>query len=268
MPQQLQFISLLIVLVVIASLIETVIPGYTDNRRRRQHAFPNLALMFLTFTMNALLNIGALFFAEYISVNQHALIKLEAPFWLLALASIAILDFFAYAAHRLMHVIPWLWRVHRVHHADLLVDVTTSYRQHPLEGFWRFLFTIIPAWALGVPPEIIALYKLTSAVFAIIEHINVELWAPLDNAISRLFVTPNMHKIHHSSDEPETNSNYGNIISIYDRLLGTFKPQRKLSAIDYGLDGFADPETQRLSGLLSLPFRRDGRRPPSHIDVT
>jgi sterol desaturase/sphingolipid hydroxylase (fatty acid hydroxylase superfamily) len=139
------------------------------------------------------------------------------------------------------------------------VDVTTTTRQHPIEGLWRFPFIMTPAWALGVPVEAVAIYRGVSALVALTEHMNVKLWEPLDRALSLLVCTPNMHKLHHSRLAIETDSNYGNILSLFDRVFGTFTPPSPARCIEYGLAGYDDAGSQQLGALLRLPFR--GRAP-------
>jgi len=114
-----------------------------------------------------------------------------------------------------------MWRFHQIHHSDPFVDVTTTYRTHPVETVWRFLFAIVPVWVLGVPAQAVVIQRLLQATNGILEHANVRLWAPLDRWLSLVWVTPNVHKIHHSRAIEETNSNYANLVTIYDRLLGT-----------------------------------------------
>ena len=113
-----------------------------------------------------------------------------------------------------------------------------------------------PAWTLGIPAQAVALYRGISALVALTEHMNVKLWEPLDRALSWLVVTPNMHKLHHSRLPTETDSNYGNILSGFDRVFGTFTPPSPARAIDYGLAGLDDDGSQRLGALLRLPLRR------------
>jgi sterol desaturase/sphingolipid hydroxylase (fatty acid hydroxylase superfamily) len=172
----------------------------------------------------------------------------------LVLVAIVALDFANYFAHWLMHRVPALWRVHRVHHSDPLVDVTTSLRQHPFENVLRFSFTIAAAWGLGLPAAAVAVYRLISALNGLFEHANIRLWQPLDGLISITFVTPNMHKVHHSRRQSETDSNYGNIFSLFDRIFGTFTASDRVAHVEYGLDGYDNIDTHRLSRLLKLPF--------------
>jgi sterol desaturase/sphingolipid hydroxylase (fatty acid hydroxylase superfamily) len=171
-----------------------------------------------------------------------------------------VLDFmYGYAAHVLLHKIPMLWRVHRVHHSDPFVDVTTSLRQHPIEGLWRFIFMTIPAWILGLPAAGIVVYRLVSRVNGILEHANIRLWRPFDRAGSLVWCTPNMHKVHHSNEPAETDSNYGNILSIYDRAFGTFTNTDRARHVVYGLKETDVAEPRSFVGLLTHPFERERR---------
>jgi sterol desaturase/sphingolipid hydroxylase (fatty acid hydroxylase superfamily) len=141
------------------------------------------------------------------------------------------------------------------------VDVTTALRFHPLETLWRFIFIVVPAWLLGLPVGAVAIYRVVSVWVALLEHMNVKLWQPLDSALSLVVGTPNMHKVHHSRLAIETNTNYGNIFSLFDRVLGTFTPSSAARFVDYGLTGYDEPSSQQFRALLHLPFRGYARRP-------
>jgi sterol desaturase/sphingolipid hydroxylase (fatty acid hydroxylase superfamily) len=171
-------------------------------------------------------------------------------------AAVVLLDFFSgYASHRLMHALPWLWRFHRVHHSDAFIDVTSTYRTHPVESAWRFLFVATPAWALGVPAEGVMVYRVLSALNAIFEHANVRVHRRIDGLLSRAWVTPNTHKIHHSRDPRETDTNYGNILAIFDRILGTFTASERAFTVTYGLEDAASEARAGIGALLASPFR-------------
>jgi sterol desaturase/sphingolipid hydroxylase (fatty acid hydroxylase superfamily) len=122
---------------------------------------------------------------------------------------------------------------------------------------WRFLFVIVPVWAIGIPAQAVVIQRLVSAANGIFEHGNIRLWPWLDRMLSVVWVTPNVHKIHHSRELEETNSNYGNVLTLYDRLLGTFTPSDRAAAVVYGLND-VDPARHASSfrRLLALPFRR------------
>jgi sterol desaturase/sphingolipid hydroxylase (fatty acid hydroxylase superfamily) len=141
------------------------------------------------------------------------------------------------------------------------VDVTTTYRPHPVETVWRFLFVVVPVWTLGILPLAVVIQRLVSATNGILEHGNIRLWGPLDRLLSLVWVTPNVHKIHHSRELAETNSNYGNVLTLYDRVLGTFTPSERAASVVYGLDEVDPLKIGSFGGLLSLPFAR--KRQPS-----
>lgn len=195
--------------------------------------------------------------------------RLGVPLSAQTVAGVVLLDFsVGYLSHRTLHLVPILWRFHRTHHSDDFVDVTTTYRTHPVETVWRFLFAIVPVWIIGIPAQAVVIQRLLQVTNGILEHANIRLWGPLDRVMSLVWVTPNVHKIHHSRALAETNSNYGNVLSIYDRILGTFTPSERAVSVVYGLDD-ADPVlSASFRGLLSMPFqkRESARRasvPPS-----
>jgi len=134
------------------------------------------------------------------------------------------------------------------------VDVTTTYRTHPVETVWRFMFAIVPIWILGLPPAAVVIQRLLQATNGIIEHANIRLAPSYDRLLSLLWVTPNVHKMHHSRKVSEANSNYANLLTVYDRLLGTYTPSDRAATVEYGLDD-TDPRTvASFPGLLAMPF--------------
>jgi sterol desaturase/sphingolipid hydroxylase (fatty acid hydroxylase superfamily) len=247
----------LLAVMALLSLFESLLPFARKQAWRRRHWIPNLALLALTLALYFAFNAGAVLVSAWLGLHRFGLLS-GVPLPPLALVGIGIvvLDASTYTCHRLMHRLPPLWRAHRVHHSDPLVDVTTALRQHPLEGLWRSLFVMAPAWALGVPAGAVAIYRVASAMQGLAEHVNVRLWEPLDRALSFVTCTPNMHKLHHSRRAIETDSNYGNLLSLFDRVFGTFMPPTPGRCVDYGLDGYDAPEAQQLGALLRLPFRR------------
>lgn len=182
------------------------------------------------------------------------------------LLGIVGLDLFAYFAHLSMHKLRWMWRFHRMHHADRFVDVTTAFREHPGETLWRIGWHIAGVFVFGTPAWVLVTYLTLSALNAQVEHANIRLPERLDRWLRLLFVTPNMHKMHHSRYQPETDSNYANLLSIWDRLGGTYHRGPRFSELRYGLDGFDDPEKQSLSGLLKMPFMSDWGQPEATPD--
>jgi sterol desaturase/sphingolipid hydroxylase (fatty acid hydroxylase superfamily) len=254
---------LLLAAMAVLAVVETFVPFFRKDWRRR-HAVPNLLLTALTLSLNFAFNAGAVLVTELLAARHFGLVSgvQLAPWAGIAIAVVA-LDASTYVGHRVMHIVPALWRAHSVHHADPLVDVTTALRFHPIELVWRFALLMGPAWLLGLPAEGLVAYRVISAFVALVEHMNVRLWQPLDTALSFVIGTPNMHKIHHSRLELETNTNYGNLFSVFDRLLGTFTPSARATSVQYGLEGYDDFETQTFRGLLRVPFR--GRDRPAAV---
>jgi sterol desaturase/sphingolipid hydroxylase (fatty acid hydroxylase superfamily) len=241
------------------ALIEALIPLRARGRWSSAHLAPNLALTAIAFATNALLD-AALVMALF-GLRSHGfgvLNRLPLDPWPRVAVVVLTLDFAFYVAHVAMHRIPALWRFHRVHHSDPAVDVTTAIRQHPGESVIRFAFLTAFACALGAPPEAFAIYRTCTALSALAEHANVRLPSWLDTALSLVFTWPNLHKVHHSRDARTTDTNYGNLVSWWDRLFFTFTPARHGATVAYGLDGFDDPAAQTTAALLALPFRGAG----------
>ena len=250
-------ISLIVLLALMAALV--AVESWIPLRQQRQpgRRTTNLALAALYFVLNFALTAGALVLAAAMAQQQGGMLReLQlGPAWSFVLG-VVVLDFSAYVVHVLMHKVPWFWRFHRVHHSDTEVDVTTAFRQHPLEGMLRFVFTFAPAVLLGVSPTATAAYRLASGINALFEHANIRVAATVDRALCWLIVTPHMHKIHHSRLPAETDSNYGNLFPLFDRLCGTFTPTRCAAGVRYGLDEFAAVAKLRLTDLLALPWRK------------
>ena len=172
------------------------------------------------------------------------------------LVALLALDGATYLAHRLLHQVPLLWRVHLVHHIDAAVDATTAFRQHPIEGIVRFTFIAATAWALGAPPVAIAVYRLLGALNAVLEHANIRVPPALDRALVWLWVTPDMHKVHHSRDRVETDSNYANLFSFFDRVFRTYTPSSRGPFVSYGIAATTCPSSNRSAQCSASRSRR------------
>lgn len=238
--------------------VETLIPLRARDAWSRRHLAPNLLLTVITFATNAAFNVALVALLRWQETSGLGLLNVVAPSPLVATAAVVLtLDFAFYVAHVAMHASPALWRYHRVHHSDPVVDVTTTIRQHPGEGVIRYLFMAAGASAIGAGPGAFAVYRAWSALNGLLEHANVRVPARLDALLAWVVTTPNMHKVHHSRRREETNSNYGNIFSLFDRCFRTFTPTVRGTSVPYGLDGFDDRRMQTIVGLLALPYRAD-----------
>jgi sterol desaturase/sphingolipid hydroxylase (fatty acid hydroxylase superfamily) len=242
----------------VASAIEMLVPLRSQPRVLNGRLAANLTLLAITLSLGITLNFVLAVGAAY--VDQHGtgllqLLRLD-PVAAFIVAFVA-LDGASYLVHRLMHQTPAFWRFHVVHHMDASVDATTGFRQHPFDGLLRFGFIAAPAWLLGAPPASIAVFRLLSAVNSALEHANIRVPRVLDRVFVSLWVTPDMHKVHHSRARTETDSNYANLFSFFDRLFGTYTPSSRGPSVVYGIEGYDDPEHQSVGNVLLLPLRRN-----------
>jgi sterol desaturase/sphingolipid hydroxylase (fatty acid hydroxylase superfamily) len=248
-------VGVIVTMMAIASLIETVLPMFVAHAPNHRRRTANLWLTVTSFFSNWLL--ASVAAAAAFALRPAGLMaQLGWPMWLQIGAGIVVLDFsVGYLSHRAMHALPALWRFHQIHHSDDFVDVTTTYRTHPVETVWRFLFAIVPVWVLGLPAQAVVIQRLLQATNGVIEHANIRVWPALDRVLSLLWVTPTVHKIHHSREVSETNSNYANLLTIYDRLLGTYTPAERARSVVYGLENGESLATGSYPTLLALPFQ-------------
>jgi sterol desaturase/sphingolipid hydroxylase (fatty acid hydroxylase superfamily) len=234
-------------------LLERYLPRSREGRWR--HRGPNLVLTGSLVALNLALDRLALLAGVRPPAPGGGLLGLLAlPGWAYLVAVVVALDGVTYLAHLLMHKVPAAWRFHRVHHSDAQVDVTTAFRQHPLESVWRYSFLFVGAAALGASSTSVVVYLAWSALNAQFEHACIALPWRLDSALRVVISTPAMHRVHHSRRQPETDRNYSNIFSFWDRVFGTYRAPQAGESIDCGLDEFDTPATQRTGGLLVLPF--------------
>jgi len=235
-------------------------------RRRRWPA--NLGIVVLnTLMVRALFPAAAVGMA--FSAQSHGwglLNQYAVPAWAAAAAGIVLLDLAIYLQHVMFHAVPALWRLHRMHHADLDIDVTTGARFHPVEIALSMLVKFAVIAALGVPPVAVVVFELLLNATSMFNHANVRIPAPLEPALRWLLVTPDMHRVHHSVERAETNSNFGFNLSLWDRLFGTYcaQPRAGHEAMTIGIADFRDAaECSTLAGMLAIPFR--GGTPPLQI---
>jgi len=200
---------------------------------------------------------GASAAAIWAGTHQFGLFNLiHWPVAVELLLAVVLLDLIIYLQHHVFHIMPLLWRLHKVHHADRDIDVTTGLRFHPLEILLSMLIKVTAVLLLGVPVMAVLLFEVILNAMAMFNHANVRLPLKLDAIIRLLLVTPDMHRVHHSVLRHETNSNYGFNLSIWDRLFATYcaQPQAGHDAMVIGLDGLQQAPTHSLWFMLRLPF--------------
>lgn len=238
-------------------LLEGLMPMRSLRYKKWHHAWPNFFFTATSVLVNFFLAFLLLQTADWTQANAFGLLQLVVlPFWVYVVLGVLLLDFIgAYLAHLVEHKVKPLWMVHLVHHSDHHVDTTTANRHHPLESLVRFSFTLLAVFILGVPIGVVMLYQSLSVVLSQFNHANINLPTKLDQWLSYVLVTPHMHKVHHHHVLPYTDSNYGNIFAIWDRLLGTYK-NLDAERIVYGVDVFPNEDkNSRVGSLLEQPFQ-------------
>jgi len=250
-------------------LLEGALPLFLFNYKKWKHAIPNLFFTATTVIINFSLAFLLLFTADWVQTNNFGIINWmpEIPLWLYILLGVVLLDFFgAYLAHYTEHKIKPLWMIHLVHHSDHKVDTTTANRHHPLESVIRFGFTLFGVLVVGAPIAIVMIYQSMSLVFTQFNHANIKIPRSVDKLLSYVIVSPDMHKVHHHNLLPYTDANYGNIFSIWDRLLGTYLHLDR-DKIVYGVDTFPDEaNNSSLKELLKQPFQKY-KKPTNSADL-
>jgi len=239
-------------------LLEGIVPLFKFKYNKWKHAWPNIFFTLTTIVINFALAFLLLKSSDWVIDNNFGIINWlpEIPLWLYVLVGILLMDFIgAYLVHYIEHKVKPLWMIHLVHHTDHKVDTTTANRHHPIESLIRYVFTLAGVFIIGAPIGIVMLYQSMSLVATQFTHANIKLPKKVDNALSYFLVSPDMHKIHHHNLLPYTDSNYGNIFSIWDRLFGTFMKLDK-DKIVYGVDVFPDEvKNSNLIDLLKQPFQ-------------
>tara|TARA_R110002126_G_scaffold266704_1_gene410045 strand:+ start:528 stop:1322 length:795 start_codon:yes stop_codon:yes gene_type:complete len=182
---------------------------------------------------------------------------LDWPAWVEITLAVLIFDLAIWAQHLVTHKVPLLWRLHRVHHADVDMDVTTAIRFHPLEIALSMLLKIALVYLIGPAAVAVVLFEVILNGTAMFNHSNIALPAWLDRPLRRVLVTPDMHRVHHSTDRAEHDSNYGFSLSLWDRLFGTYiaQPRDGHDAMQTGLE-WRDDRPSRFGWSLALPFLR------------
>lgn len=245
--------------IVLFWVLESVIPLFLFRYHKWKHAGINLVFTFTTIVINfamAFVLVGA---SKFASDHQFGVLQWFSgmPLWLSVVVGLLLMDLIsAWLAHFTEHKVKWMWKFHLIHHTDTFVDTTTANRHHPGESVIRFLFTTLAVLVTGAPFWLILMYQSLSVVLSQFNHANIALPARLDSLMSWLIVTPGMHHVHHHFVQPYTDTNYGNIFSIWDRLFGTFAKMDGKDLI-YGIDTHPTPEDHsRLGQLMKIPFEK------------
>ena len=245
---------------VACALLEAWWPRHHDDRTRAQRWPHNLGLIALdSLLLRVAAPLGVVGAALWAEARQVGLWnQIDGPYWLMFASTILLLDLAVYLQHALVHRVPWLWRIHRVHHADVNVDVTTGLRFHPAEMALSLAIKwgVVAAWGGGASAVLV--FEVLLNATSMFTHANLTLPARVDSLLRRVVVTPDMHRVHHSVHRDECNSNFGFNLSCWDRWFGTYRPEPRdgHAHMALGLSEYRAPAEQHIVRLLTQPFRR------------
>jgi sterol desaturase/sphingolipid hydroxylase (fatty acid hydroxylase superfamily) len=240
--------------------IENIFPYLKKPERSGQHYKRNYATGFISFFVNAAM--GSIVVLVIVTANEHHLGLLnlmKIPEYAKIIIGILLFDFGSYLTHNLQHKLPFLWRFHRVHHSDFHLNSSSSLRFHPVDVIVsQCIYQSLGAIVIGLPVSAFVIYGTMAIPLLIMQHSNVRFPESFERVASLLFATPGWHKIHHSTEQPLTDSHYGDVFSLWDRLFGTWG-YTKPHEINYGLDEFRSNEQHNVWYLLKSPFKNNKR---------
>lgn len=246
---------------VLMALWEVIAPRRALTVSKRLRWFSNIGIVVInTVVARAVLPMVPVAFAVLCAERGWGIFNLtDWPAWAELVAAIIILDLVIWLQHVMVHAVPVLWRLHRLHHADLDYDVTTGSRFHPVEILLSLAIKFAVIALIGASPLAVLLFEIVLNAMAMFNHANVKLPLKVDAVLRLVVVTPDFHRVHHSIQPFETNSNFGFNLSLWDRLFGTYiaQPTGGHEGMTIGLDMFRSPIEERLDKMLTQPLRTD-----------
>ena len=232
--------------------------------KRRQRWPANLAIVVLgTLAVRLLFPLAAVGASSYASEQGWGLLNLVSmPSWMTVVLAIIALDLVIYFQHRIFHAVPWFWRLHRMHHADLEFDVTTGLRFHPLEIVLSMAIKMAVVVFIGAPVLAVVVFEVLLNATSLFNHGNIRLPQKIDRLVRLILVTPDMHRVHHSAIQRETDSNFGFSVPWWDWLFGTYRaqPEKGHLGMTIGIEDFRTQHDLRLDQMLIQPFRHTDPR--------
>jgi sterol desaturase/sphingolipid hydroxylase (fatty acid hydroxylase superfamily) len=238
--------------------LELIIPLVKHNYSKLKHDGINLVFFSFLMVINVVIGIITVGVFYWIDQAQFGVLNwVQLPVWVELTIALIALDFVSqYLAHYMLHRVKWMWKLHMVHHSDTKVDATTGTRQHPVEYILREGFAITTIIIFGMPVAYYLLYRMVTIFFTYWTHANIELPGWLDKTLSLVIITPNAHKFHHHFERPWTDTNFGNVLSIWDRMFGTFVYENPKD-IKYGLDVVDESKDENIGYQLGLPLNKN-----------
>lgn len=249
------FVAFLLCLVVLG-VVEWAHPAFSAEARRHERWPTNFGIGILNLGLAMIVPVSAVFAAQWAKSDGIGLLHfLHAPLWIAVIVTLLLRSLAGYLLHRAEHTVRALWRIHRIHHCDTHIDVSTSLRNHPLELIVLFCMTVPLVMAFGLDPLTLAAYEIGESMTNAFAHANIRLPEKIDRALRLIFVTPNMHCLHHSAWQPETDSNYGQLFSFWDRLFGTYSvaPRAGYDAMKIGLNEIPAEQAADIVWQMKLP---------------
>ncbi|MEP1035254.1 sterol desaturase family protein [Ekhidna sp.] len=238
-------------------ILEAAIPLVHHNYKKWRHDGINLVFFSFSLIINVMVGLATVGVFFWISESNIGLLQLvDLPFIVELLLAVMALDFIAqYVVHYMLHRVKWMWKFHMVHHSDTKVDATTGTRHHPGDYLLRECFAIATVIIFGIPVSFYVFYRICTVFFTYTSHANISLPNWLDKPLSYIFITPNVHKFHHHFERPWTDTNFGNIFSLWDRIFGTYVYDNPLK-IKYGLDVTDETKDESIKYQLGLPLNK------------
>lgn len=251
-------LTVFIAVFTVMAVLEYLIPRKPRTLPRTGRWITNWGLVIVdSITLRVFVPVLAVVVAQWAAANQLGLLPyISLPFWVQCVVAIVLLDMLIYWQHVASHHFPVLWRFHKVHHADRDIDVTTGARFHPVEIVLSMLFKFVCIIVLGAPALAVLLFEVLLNASAMFNHSNIRLDNRLDRWVRRVIVTPDMHRVHHSVEVSETNSNYGFFLSVWDRLFTSYidQPKQGHDGMIIGLKEYQDSRPSSLGWSLKAPF--------------
>jgi sterol desaturase/sphingolipid hydroxylase (fatty acid hydroxylase superfamily) len=229
---------------------------FFQSQRRIRHAARNVAIAIVNMVILLLIFAGITVAIGELAMSRRIgfLHVLGLPFPVHFAAAFLLFDIWMYWWHRLNHRVRFLWRFHRMHHSDPAMDVSTAIRFHPGEILLASVSRLALIPLIGIPLELIVAYDALQLAITQFHHANLSLPPTFDRAIRYVIVSPNMHKVHHSQYQPETDSNYCSVLSVWDRIFGSYREKPDYREIRFGLVGYSDDAHQSLRGMAVTPL--------------
>jgi sterol desaturase/sphingolipid hydroxylase (fatty acid hydroxylase superfamily) len=245
--------------VILLGAIEYLAPQLPGNADRSRRWFTNFGLGILNGLIVSAVPAATVTAAWWAHGSHFGLLNMfAAPWWAALIATVLIRSFAQYVFHVLCHKTPLLWRLHRVHHSDVHLDVSSALRNHPLEVIVNVTFLVLVIAICGLSPVALAAYEIVELFANVITHANLKTSNAVESSVRLLFVTPGVHRLHHSPLQVETDSNYGNVFSFWDRACGTYRGEtiQPGPALRFGLDDVSSESAGDLQAQLALPWGR------------